>query len=166
MKTITIGSRSQKKLNYVKEVLDNLDIEGYTLDKCQVLSEAPPHPKSVEESMQSAIDITKKTFETQRSNITIGLQGGMIMYNGSSRYVCVAAALYNQKSYIGFSSKLPIPKAIHADLEKGHDLKKCIKKYIPQTESEETLTKMIAFREDLFKESLINLFLQLQLELN
>jgi len=116
--------------------------------------------------MQSAIDISKKTFEKQRSSITIGMQGGMIIYNGSSRYVCVAAALYKNKSYIGFSSKLPIPNGIHTELEKGYDLKKSIKTYIPKTENEETLIKMISFREEMFKEALINLFLQLQSELD
>lgn len=74
--TIALGTTSDQKIQYLKEVLEELKIEA-TLIPIEVKSGVPDQPKTTEETEQGSVNRAKRVFEKiPEADFAIGIEVG------------------------------------------------------------------------------------------
>ncbi len=111
---INIGSKNPVKVEAVREVLLDYprlkDAETFSLD---VLSEVGDQPKSLEETVQGAMNRAKNAF--QDCDYSFGLESGLMVVphtHTGCMDVCVCAIFDGEEYHLGLSSAWEAPKKV------------------------------------------------------
>ena len=108
---INIGSKNQVKVNAVKETIKDYDfLSEAEVFSLEVSSEVHKQPKSIDETVEGAMNRAKSAF--QNCKYSFGIESGLIKVpNTKTGYMDVCAcAIYDGKEYhIGLSSAFEYP---------------------------------------------------------
>lgn len=122
---ITIGTRNEIKLNALKEIKQEYQfIKNAHVISIDVNTGISHQPKSLEETIQGAINRAKDSFDD--CNLSFGLEDGLMQipnFNKDYFNIC-ACAIYDGKDiYIGLSSAYKYPReAVKLVFEKDIDI--------------------------------------------
>ncbi len=111
---ICVGSKTDTKVNAVKESLKEYDfLSGAEVISIDVISGVSQHPKSIEETVEGAINRAKNAF--QDCQYSFGIEDGFIeIPNTKTGFMLISAcAIYDgQTFHIGLSSAFELPPKI------------------------------------------------------
>ncbi|WP_079708220.1 DUF84 family protein [Paraliobacillus ryukyuensis] len=115
---IIIGSQNPAKINAVQEVFLNANV----ISK-DVPSNVGAQPISDEETMQGAINRAKHSAKLKENACGIGLEGGVTRIK-KQVFLCNWGALVDRfgEVYVASGARIPLPKEIVLELEKGNEL--------------------------------------------
>ncbi|KAA0549052.1 DUF84 family protein [Bacillus sp. BGMRC 2118] len=118
MKTIAIGSKNFAKVEAVKEIFGNQEIISIS-----VPSNVSNQPFSDEETMTGARNRANNALIEARTNIGIGLEGGVVQMK-DDLYLCNWGAIVDENGYYAVASgaKILLPKEVGRELIKGREL--------------------------------------------
>lgn len=163
---IAIGTKSESKVNKVKDILQLFKINDYELGCYSVNSEVSEQPMSLTETIQGAKNRAFNATKAQtKTDLSFGIEGGLEFCKNNKRcnYVCVAAIYYKEQFFVGIGSQLQIHDQVYQQLKNGNDLSTCLSQYTPKNHNEQILKDMILSREEMFFEALRNAFIQTDL---
>ena len=120
---VNVGSKNIQKVNAVKEVLKSYNIFGKpTIVALDVPSGVSEQPKSLEETIQGAINRSKTEFMECECKYSFGIESGImeVPYTKSGYMDLCACSIYDGKqTAIGLSSAFEFPikvtKLIHEE---------------------------------------------------
>ena len=127
---INVASHNRVKIEAVKEILqDYPHLAGARVDSIKAVSEVDNQPRSLEETMQGAMNRAKNAFND--CDYSIGLESGMMrvpMSKTGYMDVCVCAIYDGKEFYFGLSSAWEFPKKEVSDLiiNKGFNMSQAI----------------------------------------
>ncbi|MFZ0368236.1 MAG: DUF84 family protein [Halobacillus sp.] len=115
---IYVGSQNPTKVDSVKQVFVNHDVTGM-----EVESRVAAQPFSDEETLEGAINRARECASMNKSNLGIGLEGGVMEIEGDL-YLCNWGALVDSKENVFTASgaRIALPDEIKKSLEKGKEL--------------------------------------------
>lgn len=160
---IALGSQSNNKIEYLKNILDFFEQNNYELNTYAVDSCVSEQPISRDETFNGACNRAKAAFAKDTTvNFAIGMEGGLVVMNKKDYYYECIVVVYNGKEYFtGISSSLAIPKQVSQKIKDYNaDLSDELHKYEPKTFNQEVLKEMILSREEIFFEALRNVMLE------
>jgi inosine/xanthosine triphosphatase len=150
MRKILLGTTSKSKLDIIRSVFDS----GYEIIPVEVKSGITDQPLDEDTTIEGAVNRAKNaTVSSQQEyEFSIGLEGGLEKINNLYYLVCVAA-LIDQKGnvYIGISNKLPLPRDVSEDVEKGKQFGESIREFMKnlQKNSAKHSTQLIEHIQEL-----------------
>jgi len=122
---IKIGSKNEVKVNAVKEIIkDYPHLEGAMIDGVEVSSGVGDQPKSLEETVQGAMNRARGAFENCK--YSFGIESGLMVVPKTKTGfmdVCVCAIFDGKEYYLGLSSAWEPPKEVaHYMVSDGLDM--------------------------------------------
>jgi inosine/xanthosine triphosphatase len=128
---ITVGSKNPVKIQAVKEIVKNYDFLGKAeIVGVDVEVDLYGHPKSLESTIEGAIDRAEKAFN-RNSTYSIGLESGLMAVPKSKSGfmdVCVCAIYDGETSHLGISSAFEYPsKIMELIINRGLDGSQAVK---------------------------------------
>ncbi|MFG6121206.1 MULTISPECIES: DUF84 family protein [Thalassobacillus] len=118
MVRIYIGSQNPTKINSVKEVFTEFEVDGVDVE-----SKVSAQPFSDEETQEGAINRARECANMKKGVMGLGLEGG-VMEIEDDLYLCNWGALVDEKEnlYLASGARIPLPEEIKLELEKGREL--------------------------------------------
>ncbi|MBB6452155.1 inosine/xanthosine triphosphatase [Salirhabdus euzebyi] len=115
---IKVGSLNPAKLNAVKDIFLEAEVEGI-----EVESKVSSQPFSDEETMEGAINRARECAQSQKGVIGIGLEGG-VMEIGESYFLCNWGALVDESGnvFTAGGARFPLPREVAEELQMGKEL--------------------------------------------
>lgn len=111
---INIGSKNQIKIDAVREIIqDYQHLKNAEIISADVLSEVNDQPKSLDETVQGAINRASKAF--YNCDFSFGIESGlMAVAKAQTGYmdVCVCAIFDGKEYHLGLSSAWEVPGVI------------------------------------------------------
>lgn len=132
--TVAVGSTNTIKIAAVKsaaeKIYPNVKVIGVMVD-----SGVSPTPLSDEESIKGATRRAKLAIKKAKSNLAVGLEGGLRKV-GTDYFVTIWAVILssNGEMGIGGGSNVQIPKEIVSQLKKEQELIKIMNKFVKAKE--------------------------------
>lgn len=118
---IIVGSKNKIKVEAVKEILqDYLHLCDAKVSEVEVASEVSEQPKSLEETVEGAMNRAKNSFKD--CNYSFGLESGLMKVpNTKSGFmdVCVCAIYDGNDFHLGLSSAWEAPKNVTEHMING-----------------------------------------------
>ncbi|MBO8156526.1 MAG: DUF84 family protein [Bacillaceae bacterium] len=115
---IMVGSRNPAKVNAVKKVFPDGEVEGV-----KVPSKVSSQPFSDEETLEGAINRARQCSQLHKGAIGIGLEGG-VMEIENRLYLCNWGALVDEEDnvYTAGGARFALPDEIARELARGKEL--------------------------------------------
>jgi inosine/xanthosine triphosphatase len=111
---INVGSANQIKVDAVKEKILEYDfLKNAEITGIEVSSEVGDQPKTLEETIQGAMNRAKNSF--QNCDLSVGLESGLMVvpYTKSGFMDICACAIFDGKEYyLGLSSAFEYPQKV------------------------------------------------------
>jgi inosine/xanthosine triphosphatase len=125
MMKIFVGSTNPAKLNAVKAVFADAEIEGL-----EVNSKVSLQPFSDNETLEGAINRALECARIKKDCLGIGLEGG-VMEIEDELFLCNWGALVDPEGniYKAGGARIPLPKEVAAELYKGKELSEVMETY-------------------------------------
>jgi len=159
MNKILLGTTSENKINIVKEFFKNDDFEIVSKN---VVSGILEQPLSEETTIEGAINRAKNAIVGETDYLfSVGLEGGLAIIDSVYNLVCVAAVFYKNKTYIGISNKIKLPKSVSDDIKTGKEFGKVIREYKSTNDKESEIIEELITRKKSFLEALNGAYIQL-----
>lgn len=160
---IALGTKSENKVQYLKNILEFFEKDNYTLSTYSVPSGVSEQPITRNEILKGAVTRARNAFSQDKNiDFSIGMEGGLIFISKQDVYYECIVVVYDGENYFtGISSSLKVPKQVALKIrnEKA-DLSDELRKYQPVTFNQEVLKEMILSREEMFFEALRNVMLE------
>lgn len=162
---IAVGTTSEKKISYLKQVLKFNNIKDYSLHEFEVESNVPKQPLSelatITGAVNRAVNALKK-IESQDDSMAIGLEGGLEFIDKGKvcNYICVASLCYKGHIYTGIGKRLEIPQEVAQKVKLGAELCREIRDFQPTTLETARNVERIISREEMFKDAIEDAFKQ------
>ncbi|MTT32533.1 DUF84 family protein [Terrilactibacillus sp. BCM23-1] len=119
---ISIGTTNPAKLKAVESLIQFEKLEA-TCQSIETTSGVRAQPLSDEETRKGAIHRAKSALEISRSDISIGLEGGVTEHHGEL-YLCNWGALVDRQGHLFTASgaKIVLPTILADGIRQGHEL--------------------------------------------
>ena len=122
---IRVASKNQEKVKAVSETIMNYDfIKDAEVNSKEVSSEVSEQPKSMEETIQGALNRAKNVCED--CDLSFGLEDGLIEVpktQSGFMNICACAIYDGKKFHLGLSSAFEYPPEVtRLVFEKGYDI--------------------------------------------
>ncbi|WP_186578338.1 DUF84 family protein [Aquibacillus kalidii] len=149
---IHIGSKNPTKIKAVSNVFKDWEIESVNVE-----SKVSLQPYSDDETLEGAINRARQCAQMSKNLLGIGLEGG-VMEVGSELFLCNWGALINETGevFVASGARIPLPKEISKQLEKGIELGDVMDDYTKKTDIRKhegaigIFTNNIVSREEMF----------------
>ncbi|WP_204418245.1 DUF84 family protein [Bacillus tianshenii] len=127
---VAIGSNNPAKYKAVLEALQQLDI-ACNWSSHEVDSGVRAQPISDEETVRGAIQRARNTLKESGADIAIGLEGGVVLDEGSKVMVCNWGALVDSEGneFIAGGARIPLPDCFRDSIEQGVELGDLMEQY-------------------------------------
>ncbi|MGX1982333.1 inosine/xanthosine triphosphatase [Thermolongibacillus altinsuensis] len=128
MKKIAIGTRNQTKIAAVQAVFPK---EAYEFVFSNVPSGVSNQPFSDEETLQGAINRAKNIVIKEDADIGIGLEGGVVVDQNKTMWLCNWGALVDRSGIVVVASgaRIPLPSEVADELMNGKELAEVMDEY-------------------------------------
>lgn len=163
---VAIGSTNSAKVNAVKNVAEKF---GFSVVAQSVPSNVSNQPRSDAETIQGARNRARNVLEATKSDIGIGLEGGITEIDGRW-YICNWGVLIDKKGYECASSggHFQLPSLFLAHLKNGKELREVVHMYQDASTHRNEgaislLTNGNVTREKMYEQLLFVLFGQYQI---
>lgn len=129
---IKVGTKNKAKLDAVQELILDYDfLKNYEIEGVEVPSDVSPQPKSLEETVNGAINRAKKSFSD--CVYSIGIESGLMQVpKTKSGYmdVTVCSIYDGNEFHIGLSSawEFPDPSVTNMIIKDGLDMSEAVNK--------------------------------------
>tara|TARA_Y100001960_G_scaffold44466_1_gene44368 strand:- start:2681 stop:3181 length:501 start_codon:yes stop_codon:yes gene_type:complete len=161
---IALGTQSENKIKYLKNILKHFDVKDYNLTTHSVPSGVSEQPITRHEIIKGAVTRSRNAFVKDKSvNLSVGMEGGLIFMNKEDVYYeCVVVVYNGSKFFTGISSSMKVPKEVALKVrEHNADLSDELNAYKAKSNKQQILKDMILSREEMFFEALRNVFLEI-----
>lgn len=123
---LRVGTLNRAKLTSVENVFGDL----YHITGCEAPSHVSAQPMSDEETRQGAINRAKYASLQQKTELAIGLEGG-VMHVADHVFICNWGALVTDSGdvFTAAGARIPLPEELTIELNKGKELGDVIDDY-------------------------------------
>lgn len=127
---IIVASTNPQKIKAVSDLIPKYDfIAGSTIEGISVPSGVSDQPKSLDETVEGAINRAKSAFKD--ADYSFGIESGLMNVPGTKSGimdVCVCAIFDGQNIHLGLSSAFEPPKKVIDLINEGMDMSEaCVK---------------------------------------
>ncbi len=131
---IALGTKSDSKLDFLKQALRAFDIDETEIIQLEVESGVDYQPIGEMETRKGSLNRARnaKSLSNDSEEISIGLEAGLEFIEETKLFylVCVCTIIDKDDNiYIGVSSKTPLPKAVSLGVENKEQFGELIRKY-------------------------------------
>lgn len=129
---IAVGTTSEQKLQYLREVLDELNIDA-VLTPLEVLSEISEQPMSFQETKRGSVNRAKNALANYNdADVALGIEVGYHPSpNGDYKILCWATIIdKNGRQVSTPSHRLLLPQFHQQKLKEGEDLRHYVRQYM------------------------------------
>ena len=159
---INLGTTSDDKKKILIAALSELNISDYTIEGHKVDSEITDQPLDEEMTLQGARNRARNALAVcSGSLLGVGLEGGLVMLPGDTRYYLVCVAVIRDKGnheYVGVSGKLALPQSVSDYVMNGGEFGVAIREYESQVGIDNEYTRELVTRKQSFITAIQNAF--------
>jgi non-canonical (house-cleaning) NTP pyrophosphatase len=157
---IVIGSSSDQKNKYLKEVLGELKVEDFNITSVEVSSEVNDQPLSSEETLKGSIERARSAYMLQpNSEISLGIEVGYES-NSNQKYemFCWTTIFDGKKEYSSKSNHFILPEFHQEIIKSGKYLGDYVRNFYNENDSvyKKLLGDLIIKRDVIIKNSIFH----------
>lgn len=159
---IVLGTKSKYKKAFLQKKLKD-KFENFTIIQTDVNSGVSEQPLTQAETITGATNRAFAAFgKVKNADLSFGMEGGMQVVNSHFYYFTVVCLYDGDKSYLGLSDSIPLPKEVSELVYKGgyvgHTIRDYLKKHM-NDQKLQTLIQPIVDRSFFFDKAIDNVFL-------
>jgi len=131
---IAVGTTSEQKLQYLQEVLDELNIDAI-LAPLEVFSEISEQPMTFRETKKGSVNRAKNALaKCDDADVALGIEVGYHPnQNGDYKILCWATLIDKNGKQVSTSShRLLLPQFHQQKLKEGEDLRHYVRQYMAE----------------------------------
>lgn len=140
---IVLGTKSKGKRAFLEKALKDR-FEKFILVQVEVDSGVSKQPLSQGETISGATNRALSAFNKLRNaDLAFGMEGGMQEVNSHFYYFTVVCLYDGEKTYLGLSDSIPLPKEVSELVNKGGYVGHTIRDYLKKHVKDKKLQKLI-----------------------